>query len=328
MGRYCPAIWCKKRLKMPNFKEKIYEVEIIHDVKYGTGGINHTTVPKSRALCMDVYLPRSVPTKSVMAPQSGRPALIMAFGGAFHRGSKEADEFDIEGHRNTPVSEYCHEFAKRGYVTFSIDYRLVQEDPDPGSNNIILDKNTISRSRMDHVRNILGLEPATSYMLWAGVEAAVDDMHKAFEYVYDHASEYGIDVTRIAVGGFSAGARMAASAAYGKKVPAAAIVALSGMIGTIDGKRLIRSDDKNPPIMMVMGEIDLDHIKTLCQESHAYLSELGVINQLWRAPGATHFYPSTSSIHRIENPNIVNSLEPAMSDFLYRSMRLDELNRQ
>lgn len=311
---------------MTHLKDKKYTVEVIRDVQYGTGGVNHSTAPKTRALCLDVYLPQSSLLASSTKPPSGRPALIMAFGGAFHRGSKEADEFDVEGHRNTPVSEYCYEFARRGYVAFSIDYRLVQEDPDPGSNHIILNKDSISRSRMDHVRKILGLEPATTDMLWAGMEAAVDDMRKAFEYVYDHATEYGIDTTRIAVGGFSAGARMAASAAYGKKVPAAAIVALSGMIGTVDGKRMIQSSAKNPPVMMVIGEQDLDFMKLLCQQSHAYLNDLGVINELWEVPGGTHFYPSTSAIHPIEDTNAVNHLEQAVSDFLYRSMRLNELS--
>ena len=309
---------------MTNFKDKKYTVEVICNVQYGTGGINHTTAPQTRALCLDIYLPQPSQSSSSTAPKSGRPALIMAFGGAYHRGSKEADEFDVEGHQNTPVSEYCLEFAKRGYVAFSIDYRLVQEDPDPGSHHIILNKETIARSRMDHVRKILGLEPATTEMLWAGMEAAVEDMRKAFEYVYEHAAEYGIDQTRIAVGGFSAGARMAASAAYGKKVPAAAIVALSGMIGAVDGQRVIQSGANNPPVMMVMGEKDLDFMKLLCQKSHTYLNQLGVINELWEVPGATHFYPSTSLMHRVEEPHSVVHLEQAVSDFLYRSLRLSE----
>lgn len=311
---------------MTHFKDKKYAVEVIRDVQYGTGRVNHTTAPKSRALCLDVYLPQSSSTANSMVPTSGRPALIMAFGGAYHRGSKEADEFDVEGHQNTPVSEYCHEFARRGYVAFSIDYRLVQEDPDPGSDHIILNKESIARSRMDHVRKILGLEPATTDMLWAGMEAAVEDMRKAFEYVFKHASGYGIDQTRIAVGGFSAGARMAASAAYGKRVPAAAIVALSGMIGAVDGQRLIQTGQENPPVMMVMGEKDLDFMKALCQKSHTYLNQLGVTNELWEVPEATHFYPSTSLMHRVEDPNSVVHLEQAISDFLYRSMRLTEVS--
>jgi len=205
---------------MTNFIDKKYTVKVVRDVQYGLGGIHHTTAPRERALCLDVYLPELSAEEESSRGSAGKPALIMAFGGAFHRGSKEADEFDNEGHRNTPVSTYCYEFARRGYVTFSIDYRLVQEDPDPGVNHVMLDKSTIKRSRMDHVRKLLGLEPATTEMLWSGMEAAFDDMSKAFEYVDAHAATYGIDTSRIAVGGFSAGARMAACATYGKNVPA------------------------------------------------------------------------------------------------------------
>jgi len=121
---------------------------------------------------------------------------------------------------------------------------------------------------------------------------------------------------------------MAASAAYGKKVPAAAVIALSGMIGAADGQRLINRTENNPPVMMVIGENDLDFMKELCKKSHAYLNEFGVINELWEVPGGTHFYPSTSSIHPIEDSDSVHFLEQAMSDFLYRSMRLHELSNR
>lgn len=312
---------------MTDLKEKKFSVKVIRDVQYGVGIINKTTEPIARPLCMDVYLP-AISSEGCQRQGLKRPALIMAFGGAYHRGSKEADEFDIEGHHNTPVSEYCYAFASRGYAAFSIDYRLVQEDPAPTGTPIILNKQTIVRSRMDHVRKILGLEPASIDMLWAGIESAVDDMSQAFEYVYDHASDYSIDISRIALGGFSAGARIAASAAYGKKVPAAAVIALSGMIGAADGQRLINSTQNNPPVMMVMGENDLDFMKELCKQSHAYLNEFGVINELWEVPGGTHFYPSTSSIHPIEDSDSVHFLEQAMSDFLYRSMRLHELSNR
>lgn len=305
-----------------NFIDKKFAAKILRDVQYGVGRIHHTTQGRDRALCLDIYMPEASAADDRSSLPDARPALILAFGGAYHRGSKEKDEFDIDGNRNTPVSDYCFEFARRGYVTFSIDYRLVQEDPDPGTNNVILDKDTISRSRMDHVRNILGLKPATTYMLWAGIEAAVDDMRKAFDFVSSHASTYGVDRSRIAVGGFSAGARMAASAVFGKGIPAAAIVAISGMIGIAEAERLIKPDDKYPPVMMVMGENDLDFMKVLCLRSHAHFDRVGVTNQLWEAPGATHFYPATSMIHSVDNPTITGRLEDVMCDFLWRSLQL------
>lgn len=311
---------------MKNFIDKKYTVKILRDVRYGVGGIHHTTAPRERALCLDVYLPEPSAQEQSSLGSVGRPALIMAFGGAFHRGSKEADEFDNEGHRNTPVSTYCQEFAKRGYVTFSIDYRLVQEDPDPGVNNVILDKSTIKRTRMDHVRKLLGLEPATTEMLWSGMEAAFDDMRKAFEYVYAHAATYGIDQSRIAVGGFSAGARMAACATYAKNVPAAAVVALSSMLGMEEAKRLILPGRNYAPALIVVGENDLDYVKALGEQSHAYFDQRGVTNELWEVPGGTHFYPASSLVYKGGEPTVTSHLEPVIADFLYRSLRLSELS--
>lgn len=309
---------------MTNFIDKKYTVNILRDVQYGVGGIHHTTAPRERALCLDVYLPEFSTEDKSARGYAAKPALIMAFGGAFHRGSKEADEFDNEGHRNTPVSTYCHEFARRGYVTFSIDYRLVQEDPDPGVNNVMLDKSTIKRSRMDHVRKLLGLEPATTEMLWSGMEAAFDDMRKAFEYVSSHASTYGIDASRIAVGGFSAGARMAACATYAKNIPAAAVVALSSMLGMEEAKRLILPGGKYAPALIVVGENDLDYVKLLGEQAHANFDQMGVANELWEVPGGTHFYPASSLVHQGDDPSVTSHLEPVMADFLYRSLRLAE----
>ena len=94
------------------FLDKTCSVRVTRDVQYASGRINVNSTPSDRPLCLDVYEPENVPTGSL------RPGLIMAFGGAFHRGSKETDEFDNDGHRNTPVAEYCREFARRGYAAF------------------------------------------------------------------------------------------------------------------------------------------------------------------------------------------------------------------
>ena len=109
------------------FVHKIYEVGVTEDVTYGFGGVGYVTgqgPSRHRALKLDVYQP--------LDGQAGpRPALL-AFGGAFHRGSKGAEVFEGEN-PSTAMAEYCREFARRGYVCFSIDYRLMQEAPDPGS---------------------------------------------------------------------------------------------------------------------------------------------------------------------------------------------------
>ena len=299
------------------YLDKTLEVRVTPDVLYGTARVNVSTAPLQRELRLDVYEPEGEPAKA------GRPALIMAFGGAFHRGNKEADEFDNDGHRNTPVSAYCREFARRGYVAFSIDYRLIQEDPDPGTTPVFLDKLNIPRARIDHVRKLLGLPPATSEMIWAGMEAACDDMAAAFHFVQANAARYGIDPARIAIGGFSAGARMALSAAYGDRLAAAAVVSLSGHMSTEDLTRLVTGAASEPAAFLVTGDNDLEHIARQASTMDRHFDTVGVPHETWQALGATHFYPSNSIVARSDGRR--TELEDAMAEFLHAALRLDKL---
>lgn len=291
-------------------------IRVTPDVRYGTGRIHFNREPIERALCLDAYEP------DVAAAAALRPALIMAFGGAFHRGSKESDEFDNDGSRNTPVSEYCRAFARRGFATFSIDYRLVQEDPDPGTTPVILDKHDIPRSRVDLVRKLLGLGPASADMIWAGMEAACDDMVKAVDFVRANAVRYSIDTTRIAIGGFSAGARTALAAAYGERVPVAAVVSLSGYMSRADLGRYVTGAVGEPAVLLVTGEFDLDYIARQADPMHAHFASVGALHEAWQIPRATHFYPSGSAAKRSDGA--IAPLEEAMSGFLKRVLRLDD----
>ena len=292
--------------------EKRFGVKVTRDVPYGSARVAATTSPRERTLGLDVYSPEDGSTGA------SRPALIMAFGGAFHRGNKEADEFDNDGHRNTPVSAYCREFAGRGYVAFSIDYRLVQEDPDPGDTPVIKDTANIPRSRVDHVRTLLGLPPATSEMIWTGIEAACDDMVMAFRYVQANASRYGVDPSRIAIGGFSAGARIALNAAYGERIPAAAVISLSGFMASDDLERHVTADAGLPPALLVTGENDLDYIAQQAGPMERRFCAAGLAHEAWQVPGATHFYPATSVV--VGEGGRRSTLEEVMAEFIARTV--------
>lgn len=300
------------------FIDQTCGVRITRDVQYATGRIHLRSAPVERALCLDVYEPDG--PGAAPAAADARPALIMAFGGAFHRGSKEADEFDNDGHRNTPVSAYCHAFARRGYVAFSIDYRLVQEDPDPGTTPVIGDKHDIPRSRVDHVRKLLGLGPATAEMLWAGIEAACDDMVNAFTFVRANAARYAIDPARIAIGGFSAGARTALGAAYGAKLSAAAVVSISGYMSEADMRRLVTGAAGEPPALLVTGEQDLEYVARQAAVMDRHFTAVGLDHETWQVPGATHFYSASSAMVRSDGAR--GRLEDAMAAFLQRALRL------
>ena len=204
------------------YLDKIYDIRVTTDVVYGTAGVGYDRErgpTRHRDLKLDVYQP-------LADTRDPRPALIMAFGGAFHRGAKGAEVFEGEN-PSTAMAEYCAEFARRGFVCFSIDYRLMQEAPDPGVTPFLLPDQPQSRDRIDFVRNILGLPPSTPQMMADTIEAATDDMTRAVSFVRSRSQFYGVDVSRVAIGGFSAGAAIALNSAFAERAPVAAVVALS-----------------------------------------------------------------------------------------------------
>lgn len=259
-------------------------LRIGRDLVYGRACVRIHSQPQDRELTLDLYQP------SDCQPGDRRPALVMAFGGAFHRGDKRQDEFEQAGQRNTPVSAYCAALARRGYVAASIDYRLVQEDPDPGVTPVIGNPQGIPLSRVAHVRQLLGLPPATAEMVWAGMEAAADDMAQSVAFLQANAHALGLDAGRIAVGGFSAGARTALGCAYGERSPVAAVVSLSGFMADDDLVRLVVPGQTLPPALFITGEHDLDYIAYQAGRLHEHFGRVGVKSQAWTVPGAGHFY--------------------------------------
>jgi dienelactone hydrolase len=265
-------------------------LSITRDLVYGHATVHASTTPRLRPLKLDVYAAASAAPAGAL-----RPALIMAFGGAFHRGNKEADEFNKDGHRNTPVSSYCRALASRGGVGFSIDYLLLQEDPDPGTTPVITEPERIPMGRVEVVRQLLGLPPATTRMVWAGIEAAADDMAAAFRFVQANAGPWGVDGQRIAVGGFSAGARTAINVAYAEGLPAAAVVSFSGFMADADLLRWVSSRQPGAPVCLFHGQADLPYIAQKRAAMREAFAAHAPGSQDWLVPGATHFYPHTAA---------------------------------
>jgi hypothetical protein len=102
---------------------------------------------------------------------TARPAVIWVHGGGFCCGDKGSG----------PSADLANTFAKLGYVAFSINYRLLAPSGCSGAG---------------------GVSP-TCYTAALG---AVSDAQAAVRYVRANAAAYGIDPTRIGIGGESAGA--------------------------------------------------------------------------------------------------------------------------
>jgi acetyl esterase/lipase len=142
----------------------------------------------------------------VAAPQNSntnRPAIVWVHGGGFAVGLDSMSAL---------ANGAGQEYAQRGYVGLSVEYRIdttligtqtgsarppslcqwVQDNENPGD--------PVWQQRYEQcLRNIL---------------AAQYDLQAAVRWVRVHATEYGVDPQRIAVGGFSAGAVTAANLAY------------------------------------------------------------------------------------------------------------------
>lgn len=300
------------------YLDNIYEVEFTPDITYGIGGIGYSAGKRAtryRELKLDIYRPR-------IETAQPRPALILAFGGAFHRGNKCAEVFDGEN-PSTPVAEYCREFARRGYVCFSIDYRLMQEDPDPGFTPFLLPGQPQNRDRIDFVRNILGLPPSTPEMMTNTLEAATDDMSQAVSFVRSQSQALGIDISRIAIGGFSAGAVIALNSAFAERAPVAAVVALSGRIAGATMQAYLTPATRNPSAFLAFGEHDLPVMRGGIEEMREHMNRAGIANEFVDVPDVGHFYLRSAEVARSDgNPTDV---ETRIAEFLYEKLGLAQV---
>lgn len=133
--------------------------------------VTKTTVLYSSAynLSMDIYTPDT-------DTETNRPVILLAHGGSF-----------IGGDRNeSTIVDLCNRFAKRGYVTASMSYRLA--------------------SNMLHM-----LQENTAFPV---VVKAISDGKAAVRYLKANAASLGIDSNRVIVGGNSAGAILMLHLAY------------------------------------------------------------------------------------------------------------------
>lgn len=293
------AAACTMLLPVPAAAEvevnRDYDVQLTHNLVYGRAQIHASQDrPQTRDLFLDVYRP-----VADGKPLANRPAVIMAFGGAFHRGSKGEERFTEDGAQDSSMADYCRRFAREGYVCFSIDYRLTQEDPGlakPADEKKLVPKSVnlspAALARIELVRQRMGLPPLddqTRDQYWRSILGAADDMAMATEYVRSHSVKFGIDADRIALGGFSAGAITALNAAYGIGVPVKAVFALSG---GLSGYNLFETVQPGmPPAVFFVAQNDLEGIQSGTRFAVKALASKGIATEQAWVPGFGHFYP-------------------------------------
>lgn len=272
-----------------------HAVTVSPDVVYGQGMIGASNAkPRPRDLKLDVYRP-------VMngKPLTARPAVVLAFGGAFLRGSKGTMRFEEDGASDSSMGDWCQALAAAGYVCLSIEYRLMPEDPalPAGLDPAILMpkamlKDPVATARIDVIRGRMGLpllDDTSREQLWNTVFAAAHDLGTAVSYARSHAAELGIDPERIAVGGFSAGGASAVNLAYGFGAPIKAVVSFSGGMG---GFNLAKSAKAGmPPALVITGQNDLEGVQLGNRGVQAILGAASIKTESAWMPGFGHFYP-------------------------------------
>lgn len=139
----------------------------------------------------------------VADPDNGltnRPAIVWLHGGGF------AVAIDSMYSLANGVGR---EYAQRGYVGFSVEYRtdttLVGSGARPPS---------LCQWVQDNVDPSNPVWQQRSAQCRRNVLAAQHDAQAAVRWIRDHATQFGIDPNKIAVGGFSAGAVTAVNLAY------------------------------------------------------------------------------------------------------------------
>ena len=292
------------------------------DIVYGYGKVDASATSRLRPLLLDAYLP-----KQTAMNKKSHPAIILAFGGAFHRGGKGDYQFSEDGASDSSMANYCQALANRGFACFSIDYRLTPEDPafpkglDPA--NFMSKKllgSPIVTGRVEIVRKRMNLPPLNDQsreQLWNATFAAVEDLDTALKFIRKNADGYGIDPDRIAVGGFSAGAMTAINLAYGKGANVQAVVSLSGTSWGYDLNKTVT--EGAPPLLIIAGQWDLAGIRHgSAGITKLFASRNVATSQAW-VPGFGHFYPkeAPSLSSQFDKVSVIDRIV----QFLDRSLR-------
>lgn len=158
--------------------DKKYRYDSLLNIYYGSavnfnGGVD--------SLYMDIYLPKC----DDISHKSKRPLMIWIHGGSF-----------LAGDKNDPgIQDLCKQFAKRGYVTASIDYRL----------GFISDDVFWQCSYPNYACVF-----ATDSAEWARAYfRAVQDGKGALRYLINRYQPFRIDTSNVFIAGESAGAFVA-----------------------------------------------------------------------------------------------------------------------
>lgn len=204
------------------------------------------------SLKLDLYQPQN-------DTQEKRPVIIWVHGGGLYTGSKDSD-WDA-------VTILAPEFAHKGYVCISIDYRLTSD-----------------------------LESDVAFT--EAMRNAAGDVASAIEWVRQNEDAYSMSSDYIVLAGYSAGAEIVDNMYYSNSIVSDSDFDKSGVkaVVSISGNRLfydssVVSGDKNTKCLVLHG--DADDINPYA-DAQRYMEQLGEQGILQTLTGNSHTWTQTN----------------------------------
>lgn len=178
---FCLFFLCSYLLHAQQWVDTLFAIQTNSDVAYGSA---FDFAGNLRELKMDISQPIGD-----TPPECGRPLMLLVHGGAFIAGDKG----------DGAVNRMRIDFAKRGYTTASVNYRLGQFQTERFINCNV--------SALGVEWNCLNMSDTSEW--YRAYYRAIQDVHGAIRFLVNHAGDYGIDPQHIFVAGESAGAFIA-----------------------------------------------------------------------------------------------------------------------
>ena len=208
----CVVLACSLSYAQTDFLDEQFEVNRTNDILYGTGAVQ-APAPGEIDLLLDLY----EPTGAGVPPL--KPGFVIIHGRGSDKGSGK-------------FVSWARDYAKRGYVCVSINYRIEEDDPPtPGDDQ---------RER--------------------NVNAAVEDAVKAIAWLKANAAPLGIDPTRIAVGGNSFGGVTSLFTGFLELGPTAEVQVVVSYAAAMSDEnnegRESEIDAGDPPLILIYGDRD------------------------------------------------------------------------
>lgn len=238
------------------------------DVRYGAA---RPELPDGDPSCdrlLDIYLP------STPKPAAGYPVVVFIHGGGFSGGDKAM---------KPGVGNIGASLVENGFALVSINYlpyrKILNQNRDQGQR-----QEQARRSRQEGQGQRQGQgqgqrpQRDPNRDIYAGgisesVEIAADDAILALQFLQEHASEYSLDMNRLALSGGSAGAMTCLVVAYERNLASPKIRAIVDCWGALKDASVIQAP--GIPTLTIHGTDDPTVPYTYGHAVQARLAEVG-----------------------------------------------------